>query len=141
MVDEFNTSSAHVLPAITIVKLCLIGIYALIVFMVLFLYIRSKSNKRLGVNILIIVQFIAELLSAVQSFAINMPTTMYSFIIGIPVIVLEIFLCNIALKYKKNRLVYCILIISSIIVLPLQYHPMEIIPLKYQLIFHHRLHK
>ena len=91
MIDEFDVSSTHRLQPITMVKLGIIGIYALVAFIVLFSYIRSKSNQKLCVNILIIVQFIAELLCALHSFAINMPTTMYSFIIGIPVIILEIF--------------------------------------------------
>ena len=117
MIDEFDASSTHRLQPITLVKLGIIGIYALIAFIVLFLYIRSKSNKKLCVNILIIVQFIAEFLSALHSFAINMPTTMYSFMIGIPVTIIEIISYNIVLKQEKNKLAFSILVIGSIIVL------------------------
>lgn len=115
MIDESDVSSTHRLQPITMVKLGIIGIYVLIAFIV-FLYIRSKSNKKLYVNILIIVQFIAEILSALHSFAINMPTTMYSAIIGIPMTIIEIVLCNIALKHKKYKVVFSILVICSIMV-------------------------
>ena len=117
MIDEFDASSTHRLQPITLVKLGIIGIYASIAFIVLFLYIRSKSNKKLCVNTLIIVQFVAELLSALHSFAINMPTTMYSFMIGIPVTIIEIISYNIVLKQEKNKLAFSILVIGSIIVL------------------------
>ena len=117
MIDEFDVSSTHRLQPITMVKLGIIGIYALIAYIVLALYIRNKSNKKLCVNILIIVQFIAEVLGALHSFAINMPTTMYSAIIGIPMTIIEIVLCIIALKNKKYKVVFSILVICSIIVL------------------------
>lgn len=116
MIDEFDVSSTHRLQPITMVKLGIIGIYVLIAFIVLVLYIRNKSNKKLCVNILIIVQFIAEILCALHSFAINMPTTMYSAIIGIPMTIIEIVLCNIALKHKKYKVVFSILVICSIMV-------------------------
>ena len=117
MIDEFDVSSTHRLQPITMVKLGIIGIYALVAFIVLFSYIRSKSNQKLCVNILIIVQFIAELLCALHSFAINMPTTMYSFMIGIPVTIIEIISYNIVLKQEKNKLAFSILVIGSVIVL------------------------
>ena len=117
MIDEFDVSSTHRLQPITMVKLGIIGIYALIAFIVLVLYIRNKSNKKLCVNILIIVQFIAEFLCALHSFAINMPTTMYSFMIGIPVTIIEIISYNIVLKQEKNKLAFSILVIGSVIVL------------------------
>ena len=116
MIDEFDVSSTHRLQPITMVKLGIIGIYALVAFIVLFSYIRSKSNQKLCVNILIIVQFIAELLCALHSFAINMPTTMYSFMIGIPVTIIEIISYNIVLKQEKNKLAFSILVIGSVIV-------------------------
>ena len=117
MIDEFDVSSTHRLQPITMVKLGIIGIYALIALIVLVLYIRNKSNKKHCVNILIIVQFIAEFLCALHSFAINMPTTMYSFMIGIPVTIIEIISYNKVLKQEKNKLAFSILVIGSVIVL------------------------
>ena len=50
MIDEFDVSSTHRLQPITMVKLGIIGIYVIIAFIVLFLYIRNKSNKKLSQN-------------------------------------------------------------------------------------------
>ncbi len=102
--------------SIALVRIIMMIVYILFGFIVFYSYKVSKSSRKVFVtNFALFLQFIVEVIAAYDSASFGSPSTIYSFAIGIPVTIIELFLCNIALKHKKDKLAFSIFVIGSII--------------------------
>ena len=103
-------------------KTLIIILFLLSLTVVFGLYVKVKNDSNSInklVNSVLIIQIIAEIILAIQSWGINMQTTYYSITLGFPIVLIEKLLCNNQIKSKKEKNALYVLIISSMIILGL----------------------